>query len=735
MSTQISNFMSLLIITLLSLCGNALYGQLSPNDFVTTWKTDNEGGDSTTEIEIPTIGVGYNYDIDWNGDGTFDEFGVTGNISHDYGTAGTYTVRIRGDFPRLFIGNNESVRAKILSVEQWGNIQWQSMAGAFNGAIFLEINAMDAPDLSNVTNMTAMFQYAYSLNQNINHWNVSNVTDMRFMFNSAINFNQPLNNWDVSNVTDMRFMFHNATSFNQNINEWDVGNVTDMRSMFKVEDLNDPFGLIPIEDTDSAFNQPLNNWNVSNVVNMEGMFFGAINFNQPIGEWNVGNVVTMEEMFYDALQFNQPINNWDVSNVTNMKYMFGSSPGPVFGGGSEHNFNQPLNLWNVTNVTTMFGMFINSENFNQSLNDWDMSNVTDIGAMFFFAEAFDQPLDQWNVKNVEFMDQTFYFSESFNQPLNTWDISSVTTMSGFLLGSKIDADFYDAMLEAWALLELKPNVILSMGQTNFCNSEEARNQIIDSFGWQIIDGGLYCAPYSLPADNFALKIISATCRNKNDGVIQITTNENLNYTASLTGSGLDLRDTFTQDLIFDNLMPGSYQLCFTVENDIDYQKCFEISISEPEAISASSKVNISSKSVTYTFSGSTSYTVLINGNTYQTNEEQATFPLDKIENTVAIYGENGCQGLIEETIVLSELLYAFPNPLVDQDLTVYLGGTNEFDIVRANIFNLNGALLKEDVYEVTNGLLKIDLNGLSKGTYVLSVYHKAKLFTHKILKK
>ena len=47
------------------------------------------------------------------------------------------------------------------------------------------------------------------------NWNVSNVIDMTWMFENASSFNQPLNNWNVSNVTDVFGMFNGATSFNQ----------------------------------------------------------------------------------------------------------------------------------------------------------------------------------------------------------------------------------------------------------------------------------------------------------------------------------------------------------------------------------------------------------------------------------------------------------------------------------------------------------------------------------------
>ena len=49
------------------------------------------------------------------------------------------------------------------------------------------------------------------------------------MFRGAVSFNQDLSEWDVSGVTDMNSMFDYAGSFNQDISHWDVSSVTDMR--------------------------------------------------------------------------------------------------------------------------------------------------------------------------------------------------------------------------------------------------------------------------------------------------------------------------------------------------------------------------------------------------------------------------------------------------------------------------------------------------------------------------
>ena len=63
-------------------------------------------------------------------------------------------------------------------------------------------------------------------NQDLSSWDVSNVTNMSDMFDYAYSFNQDLSAWDVSNVTNMSEMFYYASSFNQDLSAWDVSNVT-----------------------------------------------------------------------------------------------------------------------------------------------------------------------------------------------------------------------------------------------------------------------------------------------------------------------------------------------------------------------------------------------------------------------------------------------------------------------------------------------------------------------------
>ena len=351
---------------------------MAQDAFITTWKTDNPGETNNTSIKIPTSGSGFNYDIDWNNDGVYDQTGITGTITHDFGSTGTYTIRIKGNFPNIyFAGANDA--QKLIAIEQWGTGIWNTMYRAFEGANNLVINATDAPNLSQVTNMSSMFQGAHNLNQNINHWNTSNVTNMYRTFFDARTFNQPLSSWNTSNVTNMEGMFANAYEFNQPIGNWNTIKVTNMSNMFSQA---------------RKFNQPLNNWNTAAVTNMRSMFTSAEVFNQDLNAWNTSNVVVMTNMFSMAYDFNGAIGNWNTANTVYMNNMFGNA----------QKFDQPIGNWNTTKVQDMSVMFYNAFAFNQNLSTWNVEAVNNFSNMFIGATLdtsnYDALLIAWDNQNL-----------------------------------------------------------------------------------------------------------------------------------------------------------------------------------------------------------------------------------------------------------------------------------------------------------------------------------------------
>ncbi len=147
------NTSALLVVILLCLVARTAHAGTT-DDFVTTWKTDNPGTSNSTSITVPMVGG--LYDVDWDNDEIFDEFGLTGSVTHDYGVTGTVTIRIQGSYDSISF-NDGGDKAKILSIDQWGTQSWTSMNSAFYGAVNLQVPATDTPDFSAVTDMERMF--------------------------------------------------------------------------------------------------------------------------------------------------------------------------------------------------------------------------------------------------------------------------------------------------------------------------------------------------------------------------------------------------------------------------------------------------------------------------------------------------------------------------------------------------------------------------------------------------
>ncbi|MFN8354778.1 MAG: BspA family leucine-rich repeat surface protein [Spirosomataceae bacterium] len=401
---------------------------------ITKWKTDNlsTGSSNSTSITIPTTGTGYNYDVDWNNDGIYDEFGKTGNATHNYGTAGTYTVAIRGSFPRIYFDNSGD-KSKLLDVTQWGDVAWTSMSYAFNGCDKLNITASDVPNLTSVTSMSHMFHGCSILNSpaNIGTWDVSTILDMSYLFCNNLQFNQDISTWDVSHVTNMANMFVGAVKFNQPIGSWNVSNVKNMGNMLA---------------STTNFNQDISQWNVANVTLMHGMFSNTQAFNQNIGNWDVGKVTNMFFMFAGAKAFNQNISAWNTAAVTDMSVMFFEASA----------FNQDISSWDVSSVKNMNAMFTSASVFNQAIGSWNVSAVTNMTGMFSGASAFNQDISSWNVSAVTDMSSMFYNATAFNQNISSWNTAAVTNMVGMFSG----ASAFNQSLGAWGT-KLNANVDLS----------------------------------------------------------------------------------------------------------------------------------------------------------------------------------------------------------------------------------------------------------------------------------
>ena len=372
---------------------------------------------------------------------------TVGNITHEYAVAGTYDIRISGEFPRL--GFNPTY---LTEFKQWGTQPWGILYEAFRFCNFL-CSATDIP-VFNKTDLNAgytgastgggisfMFEQTGALFTgvpNINSWDVSNINNIFGVFSYSSAFNSDISNWIPStwsssapwnDYVNLSSLFSNS-NYNQNLDLLDVSNVTNMSSMFTNTDLT---------TSGSSYSA----WDISNVTSFNSMFSGASYIPTGIGSWTFGisKQVTLSGMFSGSTGTIPDITGWDTSGIRSFSSMFSST-----------DFNQDISGWNMTGINSgnAFGVFLSS--------------------MF------------WN-------------NTAFNKDISTWDITNVRFASNFMLGvTTFSTINYDSLLIGWEaqLPGNWANLTIDFGSSQYTlggPAETARTSLINIYGWTITDGG------------------------------------------------------------------------------------------------------------------------------------------------------------------------------------------------------------------------------------------------------
>ena len=120
-------------------------------------------------------------------------------------------------------------------------------------------------DTSKITDMSSLFynKNFKNINFDISDWNVSNVKNMSNMFDGCKCFNCDLSGWNVSNVENMNCMFINCDKFDCDLSNWNVSNVLNMICMFS--------------NCKNFKGIGLDNWNVSKIKTIGGNMMNMLN--------------------------------------------------------------------------------------------------------------------------------------------------------------------------------------------------------------------------------------------------------------------------------------------------------------------------------------------------------------------------------------------------------------------------------------------------------------------------
>ncbi len=241
-----------------------------------------------------------------------------------------------------------------------------------------------------------------------------------------------------------------------------------------------------------------------------------------------------------------------------------------------------------------------------------------------------------------------------------------------------------------------------------------------------------CEIFDLSPDNYTIAVYSETCRSSNNGSIVITALENYEYTAALNGENVSITENFNSEFIFDNLSAGTYELCFTISAQPDYEQCFTVVVTEPdELIVTSSRSIIESSKLKITLSGADLYFITLNQEVFVTNQTEFEVELQSGINTLSVKTDKDCQGIYKKTILhdLEPLIY--PNPIEN---TLFIS-RNANDVKKVEIYNLSGKIVLEKTWHNEDSEVRLDLSDLSSGYFILKILTTQKNYNYKIIKQ
>lgn len=247
-----------------------------------------------------------------------------------------------------------------------------------------------------------------------------------------------------------------------------------------------------------------------------------------------------------------------------------------------------------------------------------------------------------------------------------------------------------------------------------------------------------CEIFNLAANNYQVVATSASCVGAATGSYKVTVADKTHaYIVKTTGAG-----GFTKTETFDatkaasysltGLAKGVYVVCFTIATQPGYEQCFDLTVSEPEALKTTSLLDPYTNVLKLDLSGSDKYIVTINGVSETVKTSSYSKQLGTGLNTVTVSTELGCQGLITEEIFVSEEVQTYPNPTTGV-VHLYIPGPDSQ--VQVSLNSMNGNFLNETKEVKANREVDVDLTQMPAGSYVIQVLGNHVRKTMKIVKQ
>ena len=355
------------------------------------------------------------------------------------------------------------------------------------------------------------------------------------------------------------------------------------------------------------------------------------------------------------------------------------------------------------------------------------SNGTDHGTaapLFIFGNKVDPTIlgnNPYIPSNISWQDNLaveFDFRQVYSSLINQWMGGGPTTSKDILF-----KDFDELQIVSKEYVDSDNDGVADINDN--C-PDTPEGSVVDLNG---------CVLFTLAANNYSVKTVSASCIGSNNGKIEVSA-QDTSYTYQVNISGVDTTYSLSADnnhsLVIEDLEVGAYTINFTIDSQEGYIQSFETSITEPAPLQGKAQVDYFSKTAKLKLSGSEVYYIEVNGQMMASNSNDFSAPLKPGKNIIKVTTPLDCQGVYEEVLFMSEKLRYFPNP-VQNELNITVPGTDSE--INIEIFTDGGANLYRGTHSINGSrTIQLPMSRYKSGLYIVTGSGKTVNESFKIIK-
>ena len=355
------------------------------------------------------------------------------------------------------------------------------------------------------------------------------------------------------------------------------------------------------------------------------------------------------------------------------------------------------------------------------------SNGTDHGTaapMFIFGNKVDSsilgnnPAIPTNITWEDNLESEFDFRQVYASLINQWMGGSSNTAKDVLF-----KDFDELQIVGKEYVDTDGDGVADINDN--C-PDTPQGSVVDLNG---------CVLFSLPANNYAVKTVSASCIGSNNGKISLSA-EDTSHTYQVNVSGVENAYSLSSDnehsIVLEDLEVGLYTINISIPAQEGYLQSFEAKVTEPDPLQGKAQIDYFSKSAQLQLKGSQVYYIEVNGVMMAAHSNLFTVPLKAGKNTIRVTTPLDCQGVYEEVLFMSEKLRYFPNP-VDSELNITIPGTDSE--IAIEVFSDSGANLYRGTHSIgASRTIQLPMSRFKPGLYIVTGTGKTVNESFKVIK-